>query len=231
MSDDSTGTSGPASDWLKQGNTHMERRQFSKARRAYETAVRLAGVAGDRYTLALSLGNLGTAFCGEGRHGEARRHFEAALPIAQEQDQTITRTWVAIAMIRHRLAEISHIEGKLEEAHRHIDQALAIRLQLMQQFGVEMLPDSVASTALLACIHEARGNLDDAHAYFERAANGRRTLVTLHPEIYSVELAATLLKLAGVCMKLRRDEEARRHNDEAQAIQQRVAQGFAATVH
>lgn len=231
MSDDSTGAAGPAADWLRQGNTHMERRLYAKARRAYQTAARLAGAAGDRYTLTLSLGNLGAACVNDGRLDEARGHFEAALPIAQELDQMASRTWVAIAMIRHRLAEISHIEGKLDEAHRHIDQALAIRLQLMQQFGVEMLPYSVASMALLACIHETRGKLDEAHTYFERAVTGRRTLAALHPEIHSIELAATLHKLAGVCAALGRSEEAQRHADEARAVEQRMSEGFTATVH
>ena len=101
----------------------------------------------------------------------------------------------------------------------------------MQQFGIEMLSDVAASTAMLGCIHESQGRLDKAHAYFERAAKGRRMLVAVHPEIHSVELSATLLKLAGVCAKLGRNEDARRYTDEAQAFQQRVSEGFTATVH
>lgn len=231
MNNDSTAACGPADDWLRQGNTHMERRLYARARRSYETAARLARTAGDRDTLTLALVNLGTACLKEGRLVEARRHFETALPLAQELDQTLTRTWIAIAVIRHGLADISHVEGRLEEAQRHIDQAVAIRLQLMQQLGVEMLPFTVASTALLACIHEARGRLEDAHDYFDRAVSGRRTLAALHPEIHGMELAATLLKLAGVCTKLGRHEEARRHAGEARAVEQRVSQGFTTTTH
>lgn len=231
MADDSTGTRGPAADWLVQGNAHMDRRAYSRACRAYETAARLANAAGDRYTLAVALGNLSTASLKQGRLDEARRHAETALPIAQALDPTIARTWVSIAKLEHRLAELSHFEGKLDEAHRHIDQALGIRLQLTQQFGVEMLPDTAASTTLLACIHEARGDLDQAHAYFERAVKARYTLAALHPEIHSIELAATLLQLATVCTRLGRDDESRRHTDEAHAIRQRAAEGFAATVH
>lgn len=231
MKDDSTGTSGPAADWLMVGNGHMEHRRYSRARRAYNTATRLAGAAGDQYTLTLALTNLGTACLREGLLDDARRHFEAALPVAQALDQMAARTWVAIATIRHCLAEINHREGKLDEAHQHIDHALAIRLQLTQELGIRMLSDVTASTAMLASIHESRGRLDDAHDYFDRAAKGRRMLVALHPEIHSGELAATLLKLAGVCAKLGRDEDARRYTNEAQAVAQKASEGFTATVH
>jgi tetratricopeptide (TPR) repeat protein len=232
MKDDTKGTPGCAADWLDQGNAHMERGRLSRARRAYQTASRLAGTAGDGYLCALALINLASACSQEGLMEEARRHLETALPVAQNLDKTATRSWVVVATIQHRLAEISHLEGKLDEAHRQIDQALAIRLQLLQQFGIERLSDVAASTAMLACINESQGRLDDAHDYFDRAARSRRMLVALHPELHSIELVATLHKLAGVCAKLGKDEDARRYTDEAQALQQKASQGHAApTVH
>src|SRR6185295_19493833 len=44
--------------WLNQGNVHHEHQRHSRARRAFETAVRMASVAGDRHTEALALCNL-----------------------------------------------------------------------------------------------------------------------------------------------------------------------------
>ena len=72
--------------------------------------------------------------------------------------------------------------------------------------------------ALRAYVDEAEGRLDSAATHFEGAVRGRRTLCQVAPREHGPALAATLDKLAAVCERLGREDDARRHRQEAATL-------------
>ena len=139
---------GPATAWLNQGNVHHERRRHSRARRAFEAAARIASVAGERYTQALALCNLGVSCHELGRDDEAKRRYEEALALQRELAKTDARMWYAMATTQRNLADMSFHRGDLSDAHKRIDEALTIFLQYLQQDGLRVLPEVVKAMAL-----------------------------------------------------------------------------------
>ncbi|HET9642563.1 MAG TPA: hypothetical protein VFP68_04210 [Burkholderiaceae bacterium] len=87
MNKDWTDAASRAAPSLDQGDRHFEHRHPPRARRACETAARLARAGGDRYWHALSLHNQGVALYTEGLRNEARHRYEEALAIQKDLAQ------------------------------------------------------------------------------------------------------------------------------------------------
>ena len=212
------GLDSPAMAWLNQGNVHHGHKRHSRARRAFEAAARIASVAGDRHMQALALCNLGVACHALGQGDSAKRHYEEALALQRELVKTDAGAWYAMAATQRNLADMSFHRGDLSDAHKRIDEALTIFLQYLQQDGLRVLPEVVQAMALRAYVDEAEGRLDSAVTHFEGAVRGRRTLCQVAPVEHRPALAATLDKLAAVCERLGREDDARRHREEAATL-------------
>jgi tetratricopeptide (TPR) repeat protein len=219
--------------WLDQGNRLFEQKRLSRARRAYETAERLARAVGDGHGLGIALHNRAATFEAEGLRPEARRCYEEALVIQKQVARagSLEGHWMAVGATQHQLAHIAWLDGRLDEARGHVDEALTIRFELMKRHELQFLPDTVASMGLLAGIDQAQGRLEDAAKHLEGAIRGRRTLAALHAVQHLPELANTLDLLSAVLASLGRTEEAGVHAKEAASIRAQLATGgFTSTV-
>jgi len=100
-----------------------------------------------------------------------------------------------VAMSQLDLGSLGSEERRIEEAHRHLEQALAERRQLAQQNPNTYLPDMAVTLNNLGNLERMENNVEEARQYYEEALQIHSRLAQQNLDPYPADRAMAMINL------------------------------------
>jgi protein O-mannosyl-transferase len=119
------------------------------------------------------------------------------------------------AMTAHDLENFDTVQKRTEEARRHFQRAMEMRLPLAQQDHERYLPYLAGSLSNLGSVDQQQNRTEEARQNFESALQIYRQLAQQNPDAYLYYLATTLNNLGFLDRIQNHTDEARGHYEES----------------
>ena len=185
-------------------------------------ALGMALMHADTELTRYDLENLGTE---QNRMDEARRHFERALELHQQQAQQYSGAYMAdMARTLNNLGNLDRLQNRTEEARQHNAGALEIYRQLAQENPDGYLQYLAATLNNLGAVDRMQNRMDEARQHYEEALKIDRQLAERDPAKYLPNIAMTLNEFGFLDAAQKRMDEARQHYGEALKIDRQLAE-------
>ena len=185
-------------------------------------ALGMALMHADTELTRYDLENLGTE---QNRMDEARRHFERALELRQQQAQQYSGAYMAdMARTLNNLGNLDRLQNRTEEARQHNAGALEIYRHLAQQNPDVYLQYLAATLNNLGAVDRMQNRMDEARQHYEEALKIDRQLAERDPAKYLPNIAMTLNEFGFLDAAQKRMDEARQHYGEALKIDRQLAE-------
>jgi len=168
------------------------------------------------------LENFGTV---QSRMDEARRHFERALQLRQQQTQQNPGAYLPdMARTLNNLGTLDRLQNRPEEARQHCERALEIYRQLVKQDVDVYVPYLAATLSNLGSLDRLQSRPEEARRHYQEALEINRRLAEQNPSKYLPNIALTLNELGFLDATQNRMDEARAHYEEALKIDRQLAE-------
>jgi hypothetical protein len=129
-----------------------------------------------------------------------------------------------VAMSRKDLEEFDTDDKRLQEAHRHFEQALALRRPLAEKNPSTYLPDMSVTLNNLGNLARTENKVEEARQYYEEGLRIHATLAEQGRDVYPADRAMALMNLGYLERSKQEDDKALVHFGNSLAAYTQLAQ-------